>query len=405
MPNPVPPSPEPARASETPGPPDPAMEWALALRDGSTTPWRSWFAAGPSDTPAQHPTNHPTNHPANHPATSGTGRRLPFLPGAQQLELLRRLNLAAAGRPLPTGMADRVLRAGSTDRGRGDLPLVGIATDGFGPPPVDPATLPAEDLLKVAAGLLAEEVITRAAPREPHTPTARWRRAPRFVGDPWATEFAYHAPRWGRAARTGGRTYLLAGDLGTLAAHAWAARTVDGGGMDLGRWLRDRITADRLPPVLDVAAHARRVADRVGVPNTVVVLDPAQLPSGKRPPAPPAVSLDALELTRLVGRPLGLLTPAAERRRLLAHHLVPRLAAHPGGSAPALSVPDPWRSHLARHADHLVTHLRRAGYPLLGSHERLVPSGAPHRDLREPTPDAVLALALDLLLDPKEDPW
>ena len=105
-----------------------AWSWIAQLRAGGTTPWRSWTATDASD----------------------QGR---YLPGAQQLELLRRLNLA--GRP-STALVERVLAASAPGRGRPDLELVGVdEARRFGPPAVDPAELSDDELLRVATGLLA----------------------------------------------------------------------------------------------------------------------------------------------------------------------------------------------------------------------------------------------------------
>lgn len=120
-----------------------AWGWVAHLREGGTTPWTTWTGDGPA-----------------------TG---PLLPGAQQLELLRRLNLA--GPPVTTRLADRVLAAEATGRGRPDLELVGVAEPrSFGWPPVDPAELSDGELLRVAVGLVAgvlaeaPDIVHRATP-------------------------------------------------------------------------------------------------------------------------------------------------------------------------------------------------------------------------------------------------
>ena len=105
-----------------------AWAWIAHLREGGTTPWRDWSSFSADD----------------------QGR---YLPGAQQLELLRRLNLA--GHPSPA-LVERVLAASAPGRGRPDLELVGVdETRRFGPPAVDPAELSDDELLRVATGLLA----------------------------------------------------------------------------------------------------------------------------------------------------------------------------------------------------------------------------------------------------------
>ena len=109
-----------------------AWAWIAQLRAGGTTPWRSWTATDASD----------------------QGR---YLPGAQQLELLRRLNLA--GHP-STALVERVLAASAPGRGRPDLELVGVdEARRFGPPAVDPAELSDDELLRVATGLLALDLV------------------------------------------------------------------------------------------------------------------------------------------------------------------------------------------------------------------------------------------------------
>jgi len=73
-----------------------AWAWVAHLRSGGTTPWRAWTAADAPD----------------RDRFARGGR---YLPGAQQLELLRRLN--AAGRPTAS-LVDRVLNASAPGRGR-----------------------------------------------------------------------------------------------------------------------------------------------------------------------------------------------------------------------------------------------------------------------------------------------
>ena len=120
-----------------PGSPGPAHGWVAHLRDGGTTPWLAWAA----DTTPDHDT----------PDRA--------LPGAQQLELLRRINLARGSSARPRGeddrvrtrLADRVLAAPAAGRGLADLPLVGLTASDFGPRPVDPSHLEAHELLRVAS--------------------------------------------------------------------------------------------------------------------------------------------------------------------------------------------------------------------------------------------------------------
>ena len=112
-----------------------AWGWVAHLREGGTTPW----ATGPDD-------------------ASDAG---PYLPGAQQLELLRRLNR----RPARRRPRDRVLAAPAPGRGRPDL-AAGRAVAEARPSarrPVDPADLSADELLRVATALLRRGRRRRAA--------------------------------------------------------------------------------------------------------------------------------------------------------------------------------------------------------------------------------------------------
>lgn len=122
-----------------------------------------------------------------------------MLPGAQQLELLRRINLAHGSAPLQPGLADRVLATTAAGRGKADLPLVGLPGSGFGPAPVDPATVGAHELLRVASVLVADDLVA-LGPDAVRTSWARpWRRRFRLVGDPvLATGLREHLRGLGR---------------------------------------------------------------------------------------------------------------------------------------------------------------------------------------------------------------
>ncbi len=76
--------------------------------------------------------------PTPRPASTGSHGR--YLPGAQQLELLRRLNLA--GRPT-AALAERVLEASAPGRGTPDLELVGAAEESAVRAAADRAARPA----------------------------------------------------------------------------------------------------------------------------------------------------------------------------------------------------------------------------------------------------------------------
>lgn len=352
-----------------------SWSWVAALQRGTTIPWPLW--RDDETTPSERPTT------------------LPYLPGAQQLELLRRTNAVAhaRGRTVPAGLADRILRAGSTDRGRGDLPLNGGELASFGPPAVDPTTLPATELLRVAAGLIARDLAIAPLPARP--PAGRRGRQD-LVGDPWAIRFAADGG-WRRrlwARRTGA---VLGTDLATLAAHAWADRCLDGAGSDLGGWLAERCGPERLPAVLDLAAHARRTAQRYGMKRTHIVLDTGLMADRRFPISLPEVDLDDLELIRRVGRALGTLLPADQRRDTLEQMVLRQAAERSQPAATTWSVPEPFLSLLHEHAERQVQVLRRHRYPVLGQLNGIVPN--PAQGPGEPDQDRVLARAIDLTID------
>ena len=126
--------------------------WVAHLRAGGTTPWLAWTDPGAGDEPA--------------------GRALP---GAQQLELLRRINLARrrAHGPVATAtprtrLADRVLAAPAAGRGKADLPLIGAGGRRF----------------RRAARRPRLGRRPRAAPGREHAARRRPRRARRRPGAP-----------------------------------------------------------------------------------------------------------------------------------------------------------------------------------------------------------------------------
>jgi len=350
-----------------------AWGWVAALRAGATTPWREFTG------------------------TAERGGR--YLPGAQQLELLRRLNLA--GRPGPT-LVERVLTASAPGRGRPDLELVGVADESpFGPRPVDPATLPDAELIRVATGLIAEDLVAAGAPPPPPAGRPRpWRRAYRLVGDPWLADPA-RAELRRRGRPPGGRRptiYVLGTDLATLLAHAWTTRAFDEGGGPWPDWLGGFVGHDRVPPRADLTRFARTWAERVGRSRVQVVLDPDRLPAlvgVRRPlPGPPAYSADAIDLVRRVSAPLGLLVLPEERTRLLRETLGPRLADAAG---PPPGVPPQHADWVVQRAVRMRDELLGAGYAVHGDPDALVPD-APAEGT---TPDdaGVLSLAVRLLLE------
>lgn len=358
-----------------------AWAWVDHLRGGGTTPWRTWMSPG-----------------ASQGAGDGAGRGR-TLPGAQQLELLRRLN--QAGRP-SGALAQRVLEASAPGRGRPDLELEGaVERLEFGPPPVDPADLPDDELVRVATSLLADDVVAAGLPVAPRPPKAWWWHASyRLVGDPAIADPVRAAlTRRGRPPGGRGAVVLVAGaDLARMTVDAWTMRCLEDGAPPWTEWLAEIVARDIVPPRVDLVRTARTWAERLDPARVHVVLDPATLPrltGTRRPlPGPWTLSADATELARRTGAVLALLAPPERRAALLRDTLRPRLAAHDG---PPLVVPPEHREWLQRHAERMRRALLRAGYAVHGDPDTLVPQDRP--GVASPSDDGVLALAVRLLLD------
>ena len=356
-----------------------AWGWVAHLRDGGATPWRDWVSEGEA------------------------GGRL--LPGAQQLELLRRLNAAgtATGR-----LTERTLTASAPGRGRPDLELLGaVEALPFGPPPVDPGALGTDELLRVACGLLAEDVAAAGVPPQRTASFVRpWRTRYRLQGDP-ALADPIRAELIARGRPPGGRgsVVIVMGDhLDRMLVDAWTTSCFDGGTAAWGAWLSSRARHNTLPPRADLAHLARAWSEQVGAERVHVVLDPAAVPrlvGVRRPLAASAdVGADATELARRLGAMLGLLVARERRRALLRHTVRPRLAALGG---PLLGVPPEHDEWLQRRGVRMRDAVQRAGYAVHGDPDRLLPAVGHDDRVLEPSEAGALELAVRLLLtDGKE---
>ncbi len=360
-----------------------AWGWVASLRAGGTTPWADWSAEA-----------------------DRTGR---FLPGAQQLEVLRRVNLACAAtgrRPDPV-LVERVLTASAPGRGRPDLELLGaVAETTYGPRPVDPGDLPADELLRVATNLLAEDLVAAGvAPR----PRPRWRRpgrAYRVAGASWSAE-AVREEMQRRGRPPGGRgsvVLVLGHDVATMTELAYVARSFAEGGPAWDDWVRHAAAGARPAPRADLLEMLRSWTERVGARRVTLVLDHARLPAllGTRRALPEVVvpSADATELARRTSEPLGLLVLPAEQSELLRHTLLPRLAARPG---PPLRLDADALAWARETADRVRREVAAADYAVVGRPERLLPRREPDEVGTGPDDDRVLDLALGLLVEGTTD--
>jgi hypothetical protein len=346
-----------------------AHGWVAHLRDGGTTPWLAWTGTG------------------------APGSRA--VPGAQQLELLRRINLAGTTTP---ALADRVLAAPAAGRGKADLPLVGLTAPGFGPQPVDPASVSAHELVRVASVLLADD-LAALGPDPVVTSWARpWRRRFRLVGDPvTAGVLREHLLGIGRP-EGGPRPFVVAvgGPLDDLLARTWTQRCFEQGTKPWAEWLRFWRERDQLPARTDLGAsvrrwHARRpfvriVTETDRLPRQVGV---RELPQVRVPGA------DQAELARRIAAVVGLRVGARERPALM-RTLQRRM---PGSGAAPVGVPEREQEWVAASAARMGRNLSRAGYPVVGDLADLAPRAVTSAPAGADD-QQVLDLAIRMVVDP-----
>jgi hypothetical protein len=324
------------------------------------------------------------------------------VPGAQQLEVVRRLNLV--GSPSPA-LVERVLSASAPGRGSPDLELAGAGPEfTFGPRPVDPEALSSRELLRVVTGVIAAD-LAAAPPSNPVALRPRpWRRGYRLVGDPGIAD-PWRARLVTAGRPPGGRapTIVVVGQaVDQMLAGVWLARCFTCGAVPWEQWLARWEQRRALPPRIDLVAQAHLWVDRTGPGRVHVVLDPAaREPQLVHPGTltgwtpPPLLSADAAELGRRTATMLSVLVPAHERAQRLTHVLRPQLQVESG---PPPNVPEPHRSWVTRRARRLAEGLaaRAAGYAVHGNPESVVPvwsdAGA------QPTETGALEVGLRLLL-------
>lgn len=358
-----------------------AWGWVEHLLGGGTTTWQEWQDAGDSQ-----------------------GR---YLPGAQQLELLRRLNVA--GRP-SSELAAGVLAASAAGRGRPDLQLVGVGGESsFGPSPVDPGALPAGELVRVAANVLADRLVDGGVPAAPaRGKPSWWRRGYRLVGDPELAD-PLRAQLLGRGRAPGGRqaqVLVLGTDLATMTAHAWTHRAFGEGVNAWREWLRLLQERRELPARADLLGVCRVWERRVGKERVHLVLDPAAVAPlvGERRSLsePRTLPGEAGELARRVGSVLGLLVPPDVRASLLSMSLRPQVTAvSVTRRGRPLVVPPAHRTWVEEAAERMRRGIRRAGYAVHGDLDALVPVWPDDVEPAHagPSPDVTLDLAIEVLLD------
>jgi hypothetical protein len=195
---------------------------------------------------------------------------------------------------------------------------------------------------------------------------------------------------------------VLAGPFDRLLADTWTRRCFERGSGAWREWLRFWRDRGDVPPRLDLAAAA--AAYGAGRQHVRVVTDPAALSHTVSevlhvPAVPPlhVPGADAAELARRIATVVGLLVPRGERPELMSRTLWSRM---PATATPPVGVPEEHREWVERAAARVARDLRRAGYPVVGDLDDL----APRLDVAPPEPgaldEAVLALAVRMLVDP-----
>jgi len=371
---------------------DRVRAWAAHLRAGSTQTWTEFL-----DEAADASTG----------AAAGDGP----LPGAAQLELVRRL----AGRPDgPTGadfarLADLVLGTAGPGRGLVDVPLPwpGRPDDGhIGTPPVAPEELPAEEVLRAATGTLVRLLAAEADTPPPRDtrPWRPWRRGFTLLGAPTTADLVRGA-LLDRGLREGGtRTtyFVLGGPLEELMAQRWSARVRAGAGLRWQRMWRIAATNDRVPPGIALPTIAAHLAEEFTPARVHVVVAP-----------------DAASTLALVGEVLGVaagpvddrhdplstdllrrvnpvltLAIGEEARRRVVRHAWPQIAS--GEDSGPLGAPAGRLGWAVRTGERMAVQLGGGRYAVHGDPALVVPTRRPGVR-RAPDPDDVLAHALGVL--------
>lgn len=252
--------------------------WREHLRAGGSTPWRVF------------------------PPTSGVAADGPPA-SAVHLELVRRLDSSL---PSFSGLADLVLSTPAPGRGQVDVPLPWPTPAAYGAPAADPEHLPADELLRLAASVIAALVL--AVPPVPSSGSVRsrwWARRFRVSGAPVMREQVRSAllARGWQESRRGGTHIVIGAPVLDGFAQVWADRVSRGGAVSWARlWERQRIR-DELPPALrhaELLDRARRTGGRVlslvGTADAVRT----ELRDRLGVETPGAVDLVAVDLTRRV---------------------------------------------------------------------------------------------------------
>ena len=364
-----------------------AWSWTQHLRRGGSTPWLDWQRDWRPDPDVSVPSDW-------------------AVPGAAQLELVRRLADRGGAVHGFSELADLVLGRSGPGRGLAQQPLSWTEdrSPAFGPPPVDPAAVPPEELLRLGVGVLAELLLRSPTPTEDRSSGRRWplSRSPSFAlrGAPVTTS-AVRRDLAVAGHAEGGRSpqvVLFAEPLDRALAQAWSVRVQQGSS---ARWrgFVDRWSArGELPPGVDVARLGEEWSGRVGREAVHVVVAPSSSAEATAATAElldlttrsgkeqrlgwPDLEPGAVDLLRRLNGVLGVRAGSEERAHAVRTFLRIFDDSEPAGHR--LTVPDrhlPWaRDAAQRMADDLAA----GGYAVHGRLEELVPDavGLPSRPRR-----------------------
>ncbi|MDR7362478.1 hypothetical protein [Nocardioides marmoribigeumensis] len=380
-----------------------AWSWVAHLLAGGTTAWAAWVESPES-------VAHDVRRPVG----------LDALPGAAQLELLRVL-VEAAGAPLEESLALRVLRRPAPGRGPVDLPLGWpgegqVTADGFhhrSAPPTDPGSLDVEEVLRVAAGVIADLLLeepaaprrrTRAVPTRlprPRTGPSVWVEGPPRSRAAVRAELAaggtrLHRPRlrWRGGRTLPDRVLVVVPPLERGLLEVWEDRSVAGAARRWERWVQEIQGSNRLPPSLRSRSVALWWAERIGADRVQVTV---------RHGVDAAGDLSALEVDvlRRVNAVLVLHRGGDDRAAIAA-----RLGERLQGLGRSIGVPGPAELRvpvaqlrwLQAWSARITDGLTRAGYPVDGDLASLRPRPPAEGDVHSLDPREVLALMTALLL-------
>jgi hypothetical protein len=339
--------------------------WAAHLRDGGTTDWSDW-------------------RETEQPDVSGELRPLP---DAIHLELVRRINLAATNAREIRGLADQVLATAAPGRGLLDVPLPRPdAPRRFGTPPMDPAELPEDELIRLAVGVLAHLLpgVPRTAPEPLPSPwPIPWRRRFRLHGSPGTVAGVRRSLLAQGLIETDWRPthVVVARPVPVMMAEWWAASVRNGGILKWSTAWRRAEAAGRLPASTDVYGIAEGLPPRANV-HLVVADTAAQAAAltaevlGARPAEVQETGDAAVaDLLRRLNR-LTALTHGPGRVRDLARTLAATLdeVATPAYPVDSLAPPPASTAWAHEQAASTAGAIRDAGYAVHGELDALTPT-------------------------------